>query len=445
MNDEGDITEEETLFYPLKPGESFDYTFTLPKTGVNILDHRSIDDYRIDFVTSTLIEGRIKTWPLYLSPTSSHSAGVGSPVNLHAEDQYGRHVGVNSTGGVEIEIPGAYYSGPNSHPQEIKIYDPLLDVRFYLEGTDEGNFTLKIERNNGSQAEIVQYNNVSVTNHTKAIVNAFYTGIDPTLYIDSAGDNFYEMEVAPDSVTIEEAVPPFLDNISYPSQIEPNECIDINVSVGDESMVENASIFMFYPSGYTEEMPMSYVSMSAEGKYNITLFTYSFLNASEIGSYEFYIICEDGYGNSRGFGAYSFETNPHIFDTESGAYPSIAGVHTGTITPNRDINVSKLYTYPCPGTGGHTEYVHIYGNEIDKSASWSGYNGDWQNLPFGKPFVLKAGNTYNYEIKTGSYPQIHHTDELEVASGAGTITCTNFTDVNGKNYTNWIPAIKLFL
>jgi hypothetical protein len=27
----------------------------------------------------------------------------------------------------------------------------------------------------------------------------------------------------------------------------------------------------------------------------------------------------------------------------------------------------------------------------------------------------------------------------------GTITCTKFTDANGKTYNNWIPAIKLFL
>ncbi len=64
-------------------------------------------------------------------------------------------------------------------------------------------------------------------------------------------------------------------------------------------------------------------------------------------------------------------------------------------------------------------------------------------ITFDEPFTLEAGKIYNYEIRTGSYPQIHHTDELEVASGAGTITCEEFTDANGKIYNDWIPAIKL--
>jgi hypothetical protein len=29
-------------------------------------------------------------------------------------------------------------------------------------------------------------------------------------------------------------------------------------------------------------------------------------------------------------------------------------------------------------------------------------------------------------------------------SAGGTITCTNFTDANGREYNDWIPAIRLF-
>jgi hypothetical protein len=133
-----------------------------------------------------------------------------------------------------------------------------------------------------------------------------------------------------------------------------------------------------------------------------------------------------------------------IFDTRASAnqYPSISGIHTGTITPNQTITVSKLYTYPCAGTGGHTETVRIYGNMIDKSASWKGYVEDWSTLTFDSSFTLEAGKTYNYVIKTGSYPQIHHTPALQTETGW--INCTKFTDANGKEYDDWIPAIRLF-
>lgn len=50
---------------------------------------------------------------------------------------------------------------------------------------------------------------------------------------------------------------------------------------------------------------------------------------------------------------------PVFFDTGPGTYPSISGTHNGTITPNVTIEVSKLYTYPCSGTGGHSEHVTI--------------------------------------------------------------------------------------
>jgi hypothetical protein len=48
-----------------------------------------------------------------------------------------------------------------------------------------------------------------------------------------------------------------------------------------------------------------------------------------------------------------------VVDTGNGSYPSISGTHTGTIKPTDDITVQKMYTYPYPGTGGHSEYVRI--------------------------------------------------------------------------------------
>ncbi|HJH25479.1 MAG TPA: hypothetical protein C5S37_01625, partial [Methanophagales archaeon] len=134
-----------------------------------------------------------------------------------------------------------------------------------------------------------------------------------------------------------------------------------------------------------------------------------------------------------------------IFDTGKPAnpYPSIFGTHNGTITPNKTIPVHRLYTYPCPGTGGHTEYVVIY-NESGTIAEayWNGYIGDYHNITFDTTFTLFAGCTYNYTIRTGSYPQIVHAREYKAEGG--NITCTVFIDANGKKYDDWIPAIRLW-
>lgn len=142
-------------------------------------------------------------------------------------------------------------------------------------------------------------------------------------------------------------------------------------------------------------------------------------------------------------GIFDCTSTGDVFDTRSGTYPSIFGTHNGTITPYQDVNVNTMYTYPCPGTGGHTEYVLIY-NESGPvaEAHWHGYNGDYLNITFNTTKLL-ARHTYNYTIRTGSYPQIHHMHELPTDDGI--IICDGFTDANGRTYDNWIPAIRLFL
>jgi parallel beta-helix repeat protein len=133
---------------------------------------------------------------------------------------------------------------------------------------------------------------------------------------------------------------------------------------------------------------------------------------------------------------------PEIFDTGKGTYPSISGTHNGTIKLNQTINVSKLYMYSCPGTGGHTEYVKIWkGSEVIAEKTWNGYIGDWHNLSFNNSFTLYANETYNYTIRTGSYPQIIHQSPYNATGGV--ITCEEFVDVNGKRHEGGIPAIRL--
>lgn len=135
-----------------------------------------------------------------------------------------------------------------------------------------------------------------------------------------------------------------------------------------------------------------------------------------------------------------------FFDTGEAAnpYPSISGIHNGTITPKVTIrNVSRLYTYSCPGTGGHTEYVafwHSNGTQITKR-HWNGYtDDDWHNISF-PAFTMYAYDTYKYSIRTGSYPQIIHNQTH--TNEYGTINCTEFIDANGRSYTDRIPAIRL--
>ncbi|RJS72262.1 hypothetical protein CW714_04800, partial [Methanophagales archaeon] len=66
-----------------------------------------------------------------------------------------------------------------------------------------------------------------------------------------------------------------------------------------------------------------------------------------------------------------FAPAENIFDTgpSENPYPSISGTHNGTITTNQTIIATKLYTYPCEGTGGHTEYARIWNETWNATAT----------------------------------------------------------------------------
>jgi hypothetical protein len=131
------------------------------------------------------------------------------------------------------------------------------------------------------------------------------------------------------------------------------------------------------------------------------------------------------------------------FDTGSGTYPSISGTHNGTFTPAQTITVNKLYTYPCAGSGGHSEYVIFWkGSETVAEGSWGGYQEtEWSYIQFSESVTLTANEQYSFSIRTGSYPQVIHRPTLSNANG--TMTCTEFVDANGKSYNDWLPAIRL--
>jgi hypothetical protein len=138
------------------------------------------------------------------------------------------------------------------------------------------------------------------------------------------------------------------------------------------------------------------------------------------------------------------ETNVTGIDTGPGMYPSIGGIYQGTIIPNRQIKVSKLYTYPSPGTGGHAEYARLWDDSglLNATASWSGYKNDWSVLFFDSPFIMETGHTYHYELGSSSYPLVIHSVTHTTLDGSF-ISCTAFTAPDGQLHEDWIPAIRL--
>lgn len=219
-----------------------------------------------------------------------------------------------------------------------------------------------------------------------------------------------------------------------------NETVTILCVVQNETgyniTADSVNAEILKPDSSIEWVPMA---EGLVGHYNGT-----FTNTSIGGTYNVTIHADKtGYVNDTAEFWFEVSTSQvRELDTGSGTYPSISGRHTGTIKPLHDvINISTMYTYPCAGTGGHSEYVRIFGNGVDVSGTWNGYSGDYHRITFPEQFTLLADHTYNYTIETGSYPQIHHTAILTTPDGE--ITCAEFVDANGKRYNTWIPAFRL--
>jgi len=145
-------------------------------------------------VTYSYSDMRLDNWKTYrglmtISPKSVDTVGhtvvkTFSPVNLHAMDEYGRHVGINETGDIEIQIPEAEYSGPDAHPQWIAIYNNSSNVTFYAVGIETGTFDMVWERIK-HEIETIHFIDIPTTESSRAYL---YSTNPHTLEVDGNGD-----------------------------------------------------------------------------------------------------------------------------------------------------------------------------------------------------------------------------------------------------------------
>ncbi|MEA2075108.1 MAG: PKD domain-containing protein [Euryarchaeota archaeon] len=340
------------------------------------------------------------------------------PIELRVYDSQGRITGLVN-GEIKEEIPNSGYINNTA-----MIFSPNISYRYEVIGTDNGTYGLSMfSVENGTDTDFFISNLSTQTNAThEYTVNwtiLSQGGAGVTLKIDADGDGEFE-----ETITIQ---PPIANFTYTPENPVVNQTITFDASNStdlDGNITSYKWDFGDETNGTGEKPSHSY---SSAGNYIVTVTVRD----------------NDGATTST---SKTITIYPSIFDTDSPAnpYPSIAGAHNGTITPSYNISVSKLYTYPCAGTGGHTEYAAFsYSNgTIMAEAHWNGYEDDWHNISFNKTFTLYENETYNYTIKTGSYPQIIHNRTLLTANGW--INCTKFTDANGKVYYDWIPAIRLW-
>ncbi|MFH1962242.1 MAG: PEGA domain-containing protein [bacterium] len=135
-------------------------------------------------------------------PSTMFMAALACPADLHIYDPDGNHVGLNNSGGVDINIPGAEYITSEDSDTKIILIpnaDMLKDYRVEVKGSGEGVFKLGVLCPDSSNNIIhsAQYLDVPVNTTTvgKLTLNQ---DRDLSLKIDNDGDGKTDKARAPD-------------------------------------------------------------------------------------------------------------------------------------------------------------------------------------------------------------------------------------------------------
>ena len=143
----------------------------------------------------------IELWNAYQT-ANKVSGSLRCPGSLHAYDSQGRHVGVNSTGGIDLEIPNSYYSGPDVEPEIINIYTPQDDnITFCVDNaTTTGMFNLTLEKQMNMTMNTVCYLNIPITETTAVSISTNNSSNpDYIMEIDSDDDGVVDWIANPNS------------------------------------------------------------------------------------------------------------------------------------------------------------------------------------------------------------------------------------------------------
>jgi hypothetical protein len=125
------------------------------------------------------------------------------PVHLHAYDSTGRHTGLNAAGdGIESEIPGSFYNGPEYDPEEIIVLGESDNIMYKVEALDSGVFNFTIKQGTETETTIITYLDVPVTETTVATIDVSQANPTYTMKIDNNGDGVPEDRTEPDSIDI---------------------------------------------------------------------------------------------------------------------------------------------------------------------------------------------------------------------------------------------------
>ena len=128
-----------------------------------------------------------------------------SPVDLHLYNSLNQHIGFDESKSIiEQEITGSYYTGPDSHPEEIFLIRGYGDenIEFIIKGTGEGTFTLTLESAANGKISSTVYEDINVNSDSIGYITDNIYSANYILRMDYDGNGIVDQIILPTSIII---------------------------------------------------------------------------------------------------------------------------------------------------------------------------------------------------------------------------------------------------
>jgi parallel beta-helix repeat protein len=141
-----------------------------------------------------------------------------SPADLHVYDEFGRHTGLNVSGGIETNIPDTYYlkeskMGNITLPASVLLYNNTLNYSFKIVSNfskenvtgEQSSFNFTIEQRTGDTIKTINYNNISISRNTIAYLKLNRSQANYAMQVDLNNDSIMDATKAPDTIITDHA------------------------------------------------------------------------------------------------------------------------------------------------------------------------------------------------------------------------------------------------
>ncbi|MCX9083992.1 MAG: metallophosphoesterase [Candidatus Methanoperedens sp.] len=234
-----------------------------PLYGYRIIDLRDGKVYPRQFrPMEPLLAPNTDLMPLFESTDRSKlTLELRCPANLHVYDSQGRHTGLNSSGGIETNIPESFYIGRYNasdpdEPETIFIYNATEEYSFEIianlteeqkNSPENESFNFTMDRQSEGIRTIESFQNITLNENTIATLHVNITTENPKMSLDYNGDTITDETKYPNSIETNYAPTAAIITPEIGSIYNESEIIEFNGTGRDpeDGILTNTSLVWY--------------------------------------------------------------------------------------------------------------------------------------------------------------------------------------------------------